>query len=148
MTGLHLDIEPLITTLCLQPFNQFLIHQVVHPSYPHPSNLETRVWIGLGWLADVHCNISAAESSSSYISPAPDWVLPTNCSACQKPNPAQAVCWPLCFQETSTNSILLSFAGFGGISAAEPAAPPPFPSSLALKFRRLYLISLRHFAFS
>ena len=46
ITGLHLDIEPLMTTLCLWPFNQFFIHQVVHPSNPHPSNLEIRMWWG------------------------------------------------------------------------------------------------------
>ena len=31
VTGLHLDREPLITTLYLWPFNQFLIHWVIHP---------------------------------------------------------------------------------------------------------------------
>jgi len=39
VTSLHLDIELLITTLCLQPFNQFLFQRVVHSSNPHPSNL-------------------------------------------------------------------------------------------------------------
>ena len=34
ITSFHLDIEPLITTLCLQPFNQFFIHRVVDPSNP------------------------------------------------------------------------------------------------------------------
>lgn len=27
----HLNIQPLTTTLCMQPSNQFLIHQRVHP---------------------------------------------------------------------------------------------------------------------
>ena len=43
---IYLDIEPLITTLCLWPFNQLLIQQVVQPSNPHPSNLEIRMWWG------------------------------------------------------------------------------------------------------
>jgi len=46
VTGLHLDREPLITTLCLRPFNQFLVHPLVHPSNPHPTNLETGMWRG------------------------------------------------------------------------------------------------------
>ena len=44
-TGLHLDIEPSITTLRLQPFNQFLVHWVIHPSKPHLSNLDIKRWL-------------------------------------------------------------------------------------------------------
>ena len=32
VTGLHLDVKPLITNLCLWPFNQFLFHWKVHLS--------------------------------------------------------------------------------------------------------------------
>jgi len=43
VTGIHLDIEPLITTLWLRPSNQFLSHQTVHPSNPYFSSLERRM---------------------------------------------------------------------------------------------------------
>ena len=46
VTGLYLNIEPLITTLCLLLSNQFLIHWTVHPSNPYLSNLERRMWWG------------------------------------------------------------------------------------------------------
>ena len=43
LTGLHLDIEPLTSTLWAWPCSQFLIHWVVHPPNPCLSNLETRM---------------------------------------------------------------------------------------------------------
>ncbi|PKU44015.1 hypothetical protein llap_5686 [Limosa lapponica baueri] len=43
VTDLHLDIELFTTTLWMQPSNQFLIHQTVHPSNPYLSNLERRM---------------------------------------------------------------------------------------------------------
>ena len=42
--GLHPDTDPLIKTLWLCPASQFLIHWTVHPSNPHFSNLERRMW--------------------------------------------------------------------------------------------------------
>jgi len=42
--SLHLDIEPLTTTLWLWPSHQFLIHWIVHPSNPSLSNLKLRMW--------------------------------------------------------------------------------------------------------
>ena len=44
ITSLDVDIETLTTTLWLQPFNQFLTHQIAHPSIPSLSNLEIRMW--------------------------------------------------------------------------------------------------------
>jgi len=41
--NMHLDIEPLTTTLWLRPSNQFLSHQTVHPSNLYFSNLERRM---------------------------------------------------------------------------------------------------------
>ena len=43
VTSLHLDIEPLITTLWMRPSQQFLTHWTVRPSNPYLSNLE-RPW--------------------------------------------------------------------------------------------------------
>lgn len=40
ITALHLDLEPLTTTLWPRPSSQFLIYHIVHPLYPHLSNLE------------------------------------------------------------------------------------------------------------
>lgn len=41
VTALHLDMEPLTTTLWPQPSSQFLIYHIVHPLYSSLSNLET-----------------------------------------------------------------------------------------------------------
>ena len=49
ITGVHLDIEQLTASLWAWPFNQFLVHQVVHASNPHLSNLETRLLCGTSW---------------------------------------------------------------------------------------------------
>ena len=43
MIGLHMDIEPLTTTLSLQPSNQFVIHRMVQHSNPYLSNLDKDV---------------------------------------------------------------------------------------------------------
>ena len=39
-TDLHLDTDTLITTLCVQSCNQFLIHRTVHPSNPYLPKLD------------------------------------------------------------------------------------------------------------
>jgi len=44
VTGLHPHVEPLITTLWLRSANPSVIHQTVHPSNAHLSNLERRMW--------------------------------------------------------------------------------------------------------
>lgn len=44
---LHVDTEPLTTTIWAQPSSPFLIHWVVHPSNPRLSNLETRISCGI-----------------------------------------------------------------------------------------------------
>lgn len=41
--GLHLDMEPLTSTLCLQSSNLLLIHQIFQPSNPYLSYLERRL---------------------------------------------------------------------------------------------------------
>ena len=43
VTSLHLDIDPLTTTLWMWPSNQFLIHRTVHPSNLYFPNLQ-RQW--------------------------------------------------------------------------------------------------------
>ena len=43
ITDLHLDTEPLTTTLWMRPSNQFLIHWTVQPSNPYFPNLERRI---------------------------------------------------------------------------------------------------------
>lgn len=42
----HMDMEPLMTTLWVQPPSQFIIHQVTHQSYPCLFNWETRISCG------------------------------------------------------------------------------------------------------
>lgn len=46
VTSCHLDVKLLTTTLWLQLSNQFLIHQILHPSNPYLSIGEIRVWCG------------------------------------------------------------------------------------------------------
>jgi len=46
ITDLHLNTEPLSTTLWLWLANKFLFHQIVHPSIPYLSNLEIRMCWG------------------------------------------------------------------------------------------------------
>jgi len=46
ITDLHLDFESLTITLRMLPPSQLLTHQVVHPSNPGLSNLETRMLCG------------------------------------------------------------------------------------------------------
>jgi len=46
ITGLHFDTAPLSATLWMWPSSQFLIHQTVHPSDPHVSDSERRIWGG------------------------------------------------------------------------------------------------------
>ena len=46
VTGVHLDIELLTTTLCQRLSNQFLSHRTDHPSNPYLSNLERRTLSG------------------------------------------------------------------------------------------------------
>ena len=46
VTSAHLNIEPLTTTFWLQPSNQFLLLQTVHPSNSYLPNLERRMLWG------------------------------------------------------------------------------------------------------
>jgi len=46
ITGLHLDVKLLTTSLWVQLSSQFLIHRVIHLSNPCLSSLETRVSCG------------------------------------------------------------------------------------------------------
>ncbi|KAK4811361.1 hypothetical protein QYF61_027590 [Mycteria americana] len=46
ITILHLDIEPLTSTIWMQSYSQFLIHRTSHPSNTYLSNLERRMFWG------------------------------------------------------------------------------------------------------
>ena len=80
---LHLDMEPLTTTLWLQQSNQLLIHQIDLPSNPYPSNLETRMWCRTMWKA---CRSPGRHHQLPFLCPPklslhhrtpPDWSVTT-----------------------------------------------------------------------
>lgn len=56
VTALHLDIELLTANFWVWPANQFLIHQLMHPSNPCHSSLESKdvMWDSVKCFAQVH----------------------------------------------------------------------------------------------